>query len=333
MQKSYHVYGIGNALVDMEYSVDDTFIERHAIAKGHMTLVDEERQALLTMDLAGIEAKRGSGGSAANTVIAVSGFGGRTFYSCKVADDEAGRFFVRDLETAGVATNAHSHEESGVTGRCLVLITPDAERTMNSYLGISVSLNAHQVDEAALLESECLYMEGYLCSSDSARQAVIHARELARARGVKLFATLSDPSMVEIFRPQLAAMIGDRVDHLFCNEEEALGWTGADDVDGAIEVLRRQAGSFCITRGARGSLVFDGKRRIDIAAEPVKAVDTNGAGDIYAGAFIYGLTHGLGYEGAGHLASRAAARLITRFGARLPFAEHKALLEPTVGRP
>lgn len=327
MQKSYHVYGIGNALVDMEYAVDDAFIERHGIAKGHMTLVDEERQASLTLDLAGIEAKRGSGGSAANTLIAASGFGAKAFYSCKVASDEAGRFFVHDLVAAGVATNAHNHHEAGVTGRCLVLITPDAERTMNSYLGISVTLGPHEVDEEALLNSQCLYMEGYLCSSETARAAVIHARELARARGVQLFATLSDPSMVEIFRPQLASMIGEHVDHLFCNEEEALSWTGAEDIEGAIDGLRRQANSFCITRGARGSLIFDGKRRIDIAAEKVTAVDSNGAGDIYAGAFIYGLTHGLGYEGAGRLANRAAGRLITRFGARLPFAEHRELLD------
>lgn len=327
MQKSYHVYGLGNALVDMEYSVDDAFLAHHDIAKGHMTLVDEERQFLLTSELAGVEGKRGSGGSAANTLIAASGFGARAYYSCKVADDEAGRFFVRDLEAAGVATNAHNHHEAGVTGRCLVLITPDAERTMNSFLGISVTLNAREVDEAALLDSELLYMEGYLCSSDSARQAVIHARELARAKGVKLFATLSDPSMVEIFRPQLAAMIGERVDHLFCNEDEAFGWTGTDRIDDAVEALRNQADSFCITRGAKGSLVFDGQRRIDIAAEAVTAIDTNGAGDIYAGAFIYGLTHGYGYEGAGRLANRAAARLITRFGARLPFEEHRELLD------
>ncbi|TVS17505.1 MAG: adenosine kinase [Gammaproteobacteria bacterium] len=326
MQKSYHVYGIGNALVDMEYPIEDGFLEHNAIAKGHMTLVDETRQAELTMELAGVEPKRGSGGSAANTLIAVSGFGGRAYYSCKVADDEPGRFFVRDLEAAGVATNAQNHHEPGVTGRCLVLITPDAERTMNSFLGISSSLNAHELDEDALLASECLYMEGYLCSSDSARRAVIHARELARAAGVKLFATLSDPSMVEIFRPQLKSMIGEHVDHLFCNEEEALGWTGAADVDAAVEALSKQASSFCITLGARGALVFDGERRIMIPAEKVSAVDTNGAGDIFAGAFIYGLTHGLGYEGAGRLASRAAARLITRFGARLPFEEHRELL-------
>lgn len=327
MHKSYHVYGIGNALVDMEYPVDDAFLRERTIAKGHMTLVDETRQAELTMDLADVEPKRGSGGSAANTLIAVSGFGGRAFYSCKVADDEPGRFFVRDLEAAGVATNAHDHPGAGVTGRCLVLITPDAERTMNSFLGISSSLNAHELDEEALLASECLYMEGYLCTSDSARAAVIHARERARAAGIKLFATLSDPSMVEIFRPQLAEMIGEHVDHLFCNEEEALGWTGAEDLDGAVDALRAQADSFCITLGARGALVFDGSRRIMVPAEPVQAIDTNGAGDIFAGAFIYGLTHDLGYEGAGRLASRAAARLITRYGARLPFEEHRLLLQ------
>lgn len=326
-QKQYDVYGIGNALVDMEYSVDDAFLQAHDIAKGHMTLVDEARQAELIRQLDGLEPRRGSGGSAANTLIAVSGFGGNAFYSCKVAADDTGEFFVRDLAAAGVATNAHDHSGQGTSGRCLVLVTPDAERTMNSFLGISSSLAEAELDEDALTASQCLYMEGYLCSSDSARAAVIRARELARAQGVKLFATLSDPSMVEIFGDALREMIGPRVDHLFCNEEEALGWTGANSTAQAVEALRAQADTFCITLGARGSLVFDGNRVHEIAPEPVQAVDSNGAGDIYAGAFIYGLTHGLDHAGAGRLASRAAGRLVTRFGARLPFEEHRQLLD------
>lgn len=326
MNKQYDVYGIGNALVDMEYSVDDAFLDAHDIAKGHMTLVDEARQAELVTQLDGFEPRRGSGGSAANTLIAVSGLGGRAFYSCKVAADETGEFFVRDLEAAGVATNAHQNSGNGTSGRCLVLVTPDAERTMNSFLGISSSLAEAELDTAALTASHCLYMEGYLCTSDSARAAVIKAREVARSKGVKLFATLSDPSMVEIFKPQLSEMIGPHVDHLFCNEEEALGWTGAPNVDAAVEALRAQADSFCITLGARGSLVFDGNRVHRIEPEAVAAVDSNGAGDIYAGAYIYGLTHDLGHVGAGQLASRAAGRLVTRFGARLPLEEHRELL-------
>ena len=326
MRRKYDVCGIGNALVDMEYPVDDHFLERHGIAKGHMTLVDEARQAEITRQLDGIEPQRGSGGSAANTLIAVSGYGGRAFYMCKVAADDTGAFFARDLAAAGVESNAHDDNEGGVSGRCLVLITPDAERSMNSFLGISQSLGTNELDETALADSECLYMEGYLCTSDTARAAVIRARQRAREDGVKLFATLSDPSMVEFFRPQLAEMIGERVDHLFCNEAEALGWTGTTHLDGAVEALREQADTFCITLGARGSLIHDGNRVIRIEPEVVQAIDSNGAGDIYAGAYIYGLTHDLGHEGAGRLASRAAARLVTRFGARLPFEEHRELL-------
>lgn len=327
MQHQYHVYGIGNALVDMEFSVDDSFLERHEIAKGHMTLVDEQRQAELMQELQQMQPRRGSGGSAANTLIAVSAFGGRAFYSCKVAGDETGDFFIKDLAAAGVNTNAHDYNGHGTSGRCLVFVTPDAERTMNSFLGISSSLNERELNTTALASSDCLYMEGYLCTSDSARAAVMRARNIAIDNGVKLFATLSDPSMVELFKPQLAEMIGPQVDHLFCNEEEALGWTGASNVEQAIEALRQQADSFCITRGAKGSLIFDGNRVIEIDAEPVKAIDSNGAGDIYAGAYIYGITHGLGHEGAGRLASRAAARLVTEFGARLPLDAHKPLLE------
>lgn len=326
MSRTYDVYGLGNALVDIEYEVDDAFLAANDISKGQMTLVEADRQRELMQILDGFEPRRGSGGSAANTLIGVSGFGGRAYYSCKVADDELGRFFVRDLLAAGVDTNADQHHGDGDSGRCLVLLTPDAERTMNTFLGISGSLSRANVNEEALAASRWLYMEGYLCTSDSARDALVEAHDLARDAGVKVAATLSDPSMPEFFAPQLKAMLGDHVDHLFCNAEEALLWTGEQDEAAAVEALKDFASTFAITRGGEGSLVWDGGTLHDIPTEPVRAVDTLGAGDLYAGAYLYALARGDDHRAAGELANRAATRLVTHFGPRLPIDALKALL-------
>lgn len=323
---SYDVYGLGNALVDIEYEVDDAFLAANDIAKGHMTLVEAERQRELVGILDGLEPRRGSGGSAANTLIAVSGLGGRAYYSCKVADDELGRFFVRDLLAAGVDTNADQHHGDGDSGRCLVLVTPDAERTMNTFLGISGSLSRANVNEEALADSSWLYMEGYLCTSDSARAALVEAHGLARDAGVRVAATLSDPSMPEFFAPQLEEMLGAHVDHLFCNAEEALLWTGCSEEAAAVEALKDFADTFAVTRGGSGSLVWDGSELHELPTEPVKAVDTLGAGDLYAGAYLYALARGLSHRDAGLLANRAATRLVTHFGPRLPMETLKELV-------
>jgi fructokinase len=326
MSRTYDVYGLGNALVDIEYEVEDAFLAANDISKGQMTLVEADRQRELMQILDGFEPRRGSGGSAANTLIGVSGFGGRAYYSCKVADDELGRFFVRDLLAAGVDTNADQHHGDGDSGRCLVLLTPDAERTMNTFLGISGSLSRANVNEEALADSKWLYMEGYLCTSDSARDALVEAHDLARDTGVRVAATLSDPSMPEFFAPQLRAMLGDHVDHLFCNAEEALLWTGEKDEAAAVEALKDFAGTFAITRGGSGSLVWDGATLHDIPTEPVRAVDTLGAGDLYAGAYLYALGRGDDHRAAGELANRAATRLVTHFGPRLPIDALRALI-------
>lgn len=319
MSSSYDVYGLGNALVDTEFEVDDAFLERHEIAKGHMTLVEQDAQRAVIEELAADrQPRRASGGSAANTLIAVSGFGGSAYYSCRVADDETGRFFVNDLLAAGIDTNADQHHGEGVSGSCLVMVTPDAERTMHTFLGISSELSRANVQTEALARARYLYMEGYLCSSDSARDAVIHARAIAREHGVKVAATLSDPAMVELFAPQLKEMLGESVDHLFCNEDEARQWTGADSLEGAAETLRGFAGTFSITCGGEGCLVWDGNRMEQVPAEPVKAVDTLGAGDLFAGAYLYALCNGAGHPQAAALANRSAGRLVTHFGPRLP---------------
>ena len=189
--KKYHVYGIGNALVDMEFEVEDSFLQKMNVEKGLMTLVDQDRQAELLSHLTGIQHKRSCGGSAANTIIAVSQFGGKSFYSCKVASDEVGEFYYKDLVGNGVVTNMGENREEGITGKCMVLVTPDADRTMNSFLGITETFSEAELVKSEMLDSEYLYIEGYLVTSPTGKAAAIKARELAEANGVKTALTFS----------------------------------------------------------------------------------------------------------------------------------------------
>lgn len=329
----YHVYGIGNALVDKEFEVTDQVLQELQIEKGVMTLVDADRQADILKTLTtrfGLK-KRASGGSAANTIIAVRYFGGRSFYSCNVANDETGDFYVHDMTAAGVDTNLGDEREAGVTGRCLVMVTPDAERTMNTFLGITANLSAQHLNEAALKASQYLYIEGYLVTSDTARPAAIAAKALAEQHGVKTALTFSDPAMVRFFKDGLKSMIGTGVDLLFCNETEALAFCDTDQLDEAVAQLSRIARQFVITRGGDGALLFDGQQTLSVAAHPIKPVDSNGAGDMFAGAFLYAITHGHSFREAGELASLAAAEVVTRFGPRLDPALHTAIRKRVLG--
>lgn len=314
----YDIYALGNALVDMEFTVDESFLQHNRIEKGNMTLVDEPRLDELLRDLRGLEPKRSSGGSAANTLFAAQAFGSRTFYSCKVADDETGAFFLEELRSIGVETNAQRPSTDVKSGRCLVLITPDAERSMNTFLGISEQLAVSEVDERALRESAYLYIEGYLSSSTTGRDAAVRCRELAEGHRVKTALTLSDASMVRFFREPLETMLGNGVDHLFCNEEEALNWARTDRLDIAVAELKDIARSVNITVGPRGSLVIDGHDHWEVPGFPVKPIDTNGAGDIYAGACLACWSTGMPPQIAARFGNFAAAQLITRYGARLP---------------
>lgn len=323
----YDVYGMGNALVDMEYSVTPADLKTMGIDKGVMTLVDVDHQSELMVYLSEHHVHRSAGGSAANTVIALSQFGGSGFYSCKVADDELGHLYDEDLRTNGVATNAREYSEPGHTGRCLVLVTPDADRTMCTYLGITGGLSRNEIDAAALRESAYLYIEGYLATSETARDAVVHARGIAAEAGVRTALSLSDPTIVRHFGEGLREMIGPGVDLLFANEAEALGITGTEHLENAVEALARLADRFAITRDADGALVYDRGEITHIKAEPVQPVDTNGAGDMFAGAFLYGLTRDWSAVDAARLASRASARLIMAFGPRLDAATTRSLLD------
>lgn len=333
MTTKYDVYALGNALVDTEIEVSDAFLDQAGIGKGLMTLVDEAQQQAL-LDALSKEAtahKQTSGGSACNTVVATQLFGGRSYYACKVADDATGDIFVQDLQAAGVDTNMAAGREQGVSGKCLVMITPDAERTMNTYLGISQSVSTAELDEAAIAASKYVYLEGYLVSADNARQAAVELRKTAEKHGVKTALTFSDPAMVQFFRDGLNEMLGDGVDLLFCNAAEATGFTDTDTVDQALERLKPRCKAVVITLGAKGALVWDGQQRHEIAAVPVKPVDTNGAGDMFAGAFLYALSQGHDHATAGKLASAASARLVTEFGPRLSAVVHQQLRDDILG--
>jgi fructokinase len=326
--RHFDVYAVGNALVDAEYRVTDDFLVRHGISKGQMTLVDEAQQQRLITALDsefGLET-RASGGSAANTIIAVAAFGGRSFYSCKVASDGTGDFYVHDLHAAGVSSNLKPEREAGISGTCVVMVTPDSERTMHTFLGITSDVSVAELVPEALVASHWLYIEGYLVSSDSARAAVAEARRIARANGVQIAMTFSDPAMVRFFKPGLAEMLADGVDLLFCNEEEACLWSNALSVEHALDTLKKISRQVVITLGSNGALVWDGQQLHRIAATPTTPLDSNGAGDMFAGAYLFGLTRDWSPARAGALASAAASAVVGQFGPRLPLEQHATLL-------
>jgi sugar/nucleoside kinase (ribokinase family) len=327
MEKMYDVYGIGNALVDVVFQVSEAFLEKYGVKKGVMTLVDEETQHRLIDAINQDETTQDPGGSAANTMMAVSQLGGRSFYSCKVADDAFGQSYLNDMRQAGIATNFDEQKLSeGVTGKCLVMITDDAERTMNSYLGISATLSSDQVDEQAIRTSNYVYIEGYLVTGGSSFEAVKKVKNCAEENDVKTALTLSDPSIVETFKPKFNKLMQTPIDLLFCNEKEAAIYTSLDDISEVCEALKKSARKFIITRGAEGALDYDGAAIIHIQPQKVKAIDTNGAGDIFGGAFLYGITHGMTFEKAGKLANRAGAKVVSQYGPRLHKNEMKELL-------
>lgn len=329
---TYDVYGIGNALVDIVTEVNEDFFVANSIQKGVMTLVDEKRQHELIKAIDMARSKMSCGGSAGNTVIAVSQFGGKSFYSCLVAKDDLGRFFLKDLERNGVSTNLQAELcPEGLSGRCLVMTTPDADRTMNTFLGISSMLAPEHIDRDAIRNSRYLYLEGYLVASPRGVDAMLEAKQIAESCGSKVSLTLSDPNMVKFFREKFIEVIGASVDLLFCNEEEAMMITSTQSVDEAASKLRELAKNFVITLGANGALVYDGQMKISIQPFKTKVVDTNGAGDMFAGAFLYGINHGHSFADAGKVASLASSRVVERWGPRLSPEEARSVLSDLAG--
>ncbi|SFB55796.1 adenosine kinase [Algoriphagus aquimarinus] len=325
--KKYDVTGIGNALVDIEFKVKDQFFTDNGVEKGLMTLVDEDRQNALMQVINTEQAKKQCGGSAGNTVIALAQFGGKSYYSCKVANDELGHFYMNDMKDAGVSHNLNeSNLAEGITGKCLVMVTEDAERTMNTFLGITETYSRADVDEVAIKDSQYLYIEGYLITSENGKQAMIHAKKTAEENGVKVALTFSDPAMVKYFKDPMTEVIGASVDLLFANEEEAMIFTGKDNLLEAREELKKVAKHFVITQGKNGAMIYDGDTFIDIEPYATAAIDSNGAGDMFAGAFMYGITNDHSYASSGKLASMASSKIVSQFGPRLQGHEAKEIL-------
>jgi sugar/nucleoside kinase (ribokinase family) len=321
----FDVVGIGNALVDVIAHAPDTFLEEHGLVKGWMDLIDTERAVHLYQALG--SAVEMSGGSAANTMCGVASFGGRAAYIGKVNADELGQVFGHDLLAVGVQFRPGAFDNDVPTGRCIIVVTPDAERTMNTYLGASSLLAVSDVDTHAVGDGRVLYMEGYLFDRPEAKQAFRHAAQIAHSAGRMVSLTLSDSFCVDRHRQDFLSLVDDEVDLLFGNETELTSLYETESLDEAIVALRRQCPLAAITVGPQGSIIVTAEELIEVPAVPVRrVVDTTGAGDLYASGFLHGLTSGAPLAECGQLGSIAAAEVISHVGPR-PLVELRTLVE------
>lgn len=335
---SVDLYVIGNALVDLEYSVDDQFLQQHQLQKGTMQLAEPAAQQQLLSDLNQQyhAQEQASGGSAANSSVAFTSMGGRAFYACRVGNDDFGRFYLDGLSQANVQVSPSSSSD-GQTGTCVVLVTPDGERTMQTHLGITAELSAQQIDFEPLKTAKYLYIEGYLATSPSARAAVKQARQIVKqhstaAHPIQIAITLSDPAMVQYARDGLDDLIADGVDILFCNEHEARMYTRTESMDDTLAALLKLSKTVIVTRSEQGAIIATQQQAslnqapLHIDAVPCEAIDTLGAGDAFAGAFLYGLNQSLSLQQCGKLASATASQVVSQYGPRLSLSQYQAVL-------
>ena len=309
------VVGMGNALVDVLTQAGEDFLAAQGLIKGAMQLVDEPRARQLHAAMG--SAVEVSGGSAANTIVGVASFGGRAHYVGKVRDDRLGEVFSHDLRTVGVGYSTPVATSGPPTGRCLIVVTPDAQRTLTTYLGASSQLGPADVDRDLIARAGILYLEGYLFDPPEAQRAFRAAAEIAHAAGRRVALTLSDPFCVGRHRAAFLELVERHVDILFANEAEICSLYTAPDFDGALQRVRRHCAVAALTRSERGSVVVAGDEVHLIDAHEVKAVvDTTGAGDLYAAGFMVGLSRGLDLAICGRLGSLAAGEVISHVGAR-----------------
>jgi sugar/nucleoside kinase (ribokinase family) len=320
----YDVVGIGNALVDVIAHADDDFISQQSLVKGSMTLVDTDRALHLYKALG--TAVEMSGGSAANTVCGVASFGGKAAYIGKVSHDDLGEVFGHDLLAVGVHFSPGHHLDGIPTGRCIIVVTPDAQRTMNTFLGVSSFMEPKDVDVSVVSSGKVLYMEGYLFDRDDAKAAFRKAARAAHEAGREVSLSLSDSFCVDRHRDDFRALVADEVDILFGNEDELLSLYQLDTFEAAVAAIRRDSSLAVITRGPRGASIITREEIIDVPAEDVPHVlDTTGAGDLYASGFLFGYTNGYSLKECGILGSIAAGEVISHVGPR-PLVELHTLL-------
>lgn len=314
----WDVYGIGNALVDMEFRVNDDFLATHGIDKSRMVLIDADRLALLT-NATKKPAQRFTGGSAANTMATIACLGGRSFFSCQVGDDPAGHFFLQDMATAGVCSELEKNKlsTSSITSTSLIFVTPDSERSMCTHIDSSGLVSADSIDENIVAHSSWIYLEGYLAAFDQTIEAAVQMRQYAENFNVKVAANLSDFNIIKDHRAGLEAILGTKIDLLFCNEEEAMAFAGVGEVKNSAEALLSVAKTCVVTRREKGIWCFDGVHWFEVAAFPIKLVDATGAGDSLAGAFLNAINKGRTYRAAAIVANLAGAATVSQAGPRL----------------
>src|SRR5579863_5487719 len=312
----YDVLGIGNAIFDVLVQTDESFLRRHGMTKGGMALFDEDRAAAIYRDMG--PATETSGGSAANTIVGVASLGARAAYVGKVRDDQIGRLYAHDIRAAGVAFETKAAVDGPATGCSYIVVTPDGERTMNTYLGAARDLLAADIDPAQVAASAMLYLEGYLWDPKNAKEAFVKAATIAHEAGRQVALTLSDSFCVDRYRGEFLDLTRNgTVDLVFANEAELHSLYQTSDFDTALKQLRSDARLAVVTRSEKGCVVVSKDGVIAVPAYPIeKIVDTTGAGDLFAAGFLFALARGAGYGNAGRLGALAAAEVIQHIGAR-----------------
>ncbi len=311
----FDVIGVGNAIVDVIASADDAFLTEHAVTKGAMTLIDEARATELYAAMG--PGQEVSGGSAANTLAGIASLGGRGAYIGKVADDQLGEIFGHDLRATGVDYSTPPLTGGPATARCLILVTPDAQRSMNTFLGASTLFSEEDVDAARIEAAEITYLEGYLYDRPEAKAAFVRAANIARKAGRKVALTLSDPFCVERHRKSFRDLVANHVDVIFANEAELKSLYQQDSFDAALASVRAETGIAAVTRSEKGAVIASGETMVAVPADRIeKLVDTTGAGDLFAAGFLLGLARGAELETCGQLGVMAAGEVISHVGAR-----------------
>ena len=322
--KPLDVLAIGNAIVDVIADADDAFLAAQGLDKGSMRLVDEDEAVALYGKMG--PGRESSGGSAGNTVAGLAALGLSAGFIGQVADDELGKIFAHDLRATGVEFGTATRNDVGASARCLILVTPDAQRTMNTFLGAAQRLPASAISAAHVASAKILYLEGYLWDPEEPRAAMEAAIDAARTAGTRVAFSLSDAFCISRHRDGFNRLIDDgRIDILFANEDEILSLTGAADFDSAVAAVAPKVPVLAVTRGAAGAVAVSGEERAEVAAEPIaKLVDTTGAGDLFAAGFLAGQARGASLQTSLKLGAIAAAEVIQHYGAR-PEADLKAL--------
>lgn len=322
MTKDLDVVALGNALVDAEFQVTEAELEKTGLRKGGMTLASSDEQRHVLELLSYLESSRSSGGSAANSIIAVGQFGGKAAYKSLLGNDELGHFYAQEFKDLGLELYA-AHSDDEPTGTCVVLITPDAERTMQTSLGVNTNFSAEHLEEEAIARAHWLYIEGYKFTEQSGAEAIERAIFYAKKHHTKIAVTFSDTFIVQGFRDILNKAAAE-ADLIFCNEFEAKAYAGTETAEEAFHSLASNMPNVAMTMGDKGSRIKVGNTVVDVRAFDTSVVNTNGAGDMFAGAFLYGITHNLSPEQAGRLASYASSKVVAQHGARLR-SSHTAL--------